>query len=110
MDERERMEFVSKSYVYLSKLVPRHEYDRFLIARAQGTEPMLAAVLSVLVPVWVEEPVNWRSDRGKSCRDVLTRVEHTYPAEEYGLDAGSDEWPPGRDVLGRLYREASRGI
>ncbi len=106
-DERERMEFVSKCYVYLSKQQSRHPYRRILVARAGGVEGMLSAILSVLSPVWIEVPPGDDSERGRLSNSLLSTAQRCYRLKEFGWPGPSEaSWPPDPEVFESLFREA----
>ncbi|MFB6346413.1 MAG: hypothetical protein ABEK50_11690 [bacterium] len=102
---RELTEFSVKAYVYISKLHRRESYSRFVVADAAGVEPLLAANLSCLAPVWVVEPV--RADAGLEGRgdDLLGLADRRLNRRDLSGAFGADTWPPDRDRLRSLFDE-----
>lgn len=98
--EREKVEFSVKAYVYLSKLQSSNTFDRFVIADCSGIEPLLAANLSVLAPVWVKKPIQNSSDRGKQGRGLMHLADETFNIDNIITEESlTTNWPPDSDKL-----------
>lgn len=107
--ERERVEFSVKTYVYLSKLHQRTAYDRFVLVDCDGTEPLIAANLSVMAPVWIKVPLTTSSERGQSGSGLMGMAERRFSLEDLTDKHLEEQWPPAEDdwttVIDALTRE-----
>lgn len=108
-DERERVEFSVKCYVYLSKLARRGSFDRIVVADCDGIEPLVTAHLSVLAPVWVKDPDTSLSGRGDLGRPLLEVAERVFVPGDLLEGAFEPGWPPERTPWERLFRRLFGG-
>lgn len=108
-DEREHVEFAVKCYVYLSKLAQREAFDRIVVADCDGIEPLLAAHLSVLGPVWVRDPDDFPSRRGQLGRPLLEVAERVFVPGDLLEEAFEPAWPPEAPRWERLFRRLFGG-
>lgn len=101
--ERERVEFAVKCYVYLSKLARRGDFERIVVADCDGIEPLVAAHLSVLAPVWVKAPEDFPSTRGRLGRPLLKVAERVFSPGDLLEEAFEPGWTPDRSRWERLF-------
>lgn len=108
-DERERVEYSVKAYVYLSKLHQRGSFNRLIVADCTGAEPIITSNLSVLAPVWVKVPLRTDSKRGKEGAGLLETADRTFRLEDLVSGSVCNQWPPVPEsweaVVNELLRE-----
>lgn len=92
--ERERVEFSVKSFLYLSKLHRKEQYDRMIVADCDGAEPLLVSNLSILAPVWVQRPQTVPSRRGELGYAQLEVAQHQFELTDWVNRAMLEQWPP----------------